>query len=153
MMLLKVFHFCLILISSQTLAEWQTERARYNNTFQNGVDCFSGPLFWTTCGYEKSRDITHGPASFPMVRPKGFLECHPMALSWSYLDTKPNKSWKRFVNIFFFDFFDFFHGNCNELSQQRLSQQRLASQAEPSQAKPSLLIYFLFVRKISWKIC
>ena len=40
-----------------------------------------------------------------------------------------------FFEIFFSRFL--FHGNCNELSQQRLSQQRLASQAEPSQAKPS----------------
>ena len=69
-MLLKVFHFYLILISSETLADIRQERIRYNNTFQNGVDCFSGPLFWTTCGYEISRDIFRGPASFPMVRPK-----------------------------------------------------------------------------------
>ena len=43
------------------------------------------------------------------------------------------------IRDFFFEIFfpRFFHGNCNELSQQRLSQQRLASQAEPSQAKPS----------------
>ena len=57
-MWLTVFHFCLILISSQT----QDTRFRpsYNDTFQNGKDCFSGPLFWTTCGYEKSRDILDG---------------------------------------------------------------------------------------------
>ena len=55
------------------MAKWQTERARYNNTFQNGVNCFSGPLFWTTCGYEKPRDILWGPAPFPMVRPKDFF--------------------------------------------------------------------------------
>jgi hypothetical protein len=41
-----------------------------------------------------------------------------------------------------------------ELSQQRLASQAEPSQAKPSrakpsQAKPSLLIYFLFVRKIS----
>ena len=69
MMLLKVFHFCLILISSQTLADWNQEWIRYNNTFQNG------PLFWTTCGYEKSRDILDGRRgpNFPMVRPKDFF--------------------------------------------------------------------------------
>ena len=65
----KVFPFCLILISSQTLAEWKTERARYNNTFQNGKDCFSGPLFWTTCRIEESQKIPHNKP-FPMVRPK-----------------------------------------------------------------------------------
>ena len=69
MMLLKVFYFCLILISSPTLADIRQEKIRYNNTFQNGVDCFSGPLFWTTCRYERYRDINAGPAPFPMVRP------------------------------------------------------------------------------------
>ena len=72
-MLPKVFYFCLILISSQTMADWNQEWIKYNNTFQNGVDCFSGPLFWTTCGYEKSRDIITGPAPFPMVRPNKFF--------------------------------------------------------------------------------
>ena len=71
----KVFPFCLILILSQTLAEWKTERARYNNTFQNGVDCFSGPLFWTTCGdtNDPSRNILASGPPFPMVRPKDFF--------------------------------------------------------------------------------
>ena len=69
MMLLKVFYFCLILISSPTLADIRQEKIRYNNTFQNGVDCFSGPLFWTTYRYERYRDINAGPAPFPMVRP------------------------------------------------------------------------------------
>ena len=66
-----------------------------------------------------------------------FLECHLNGT----LMILPRHKVQLFVEAislhFFFDFFDFFHGNCNELSQQRLSQQRLASQAEPSQAKPS----------------
>ena len=70
-MLLKVFYFCLILISSQTLADYQQERVRYNNTINNGVDCFSGPLFWTTCRFEEYQNVLdrRGPP-FPMVRPK-----------------------------------------------------------------------------------
>ena len=93
MMLLKVFHFCLILISSQTLAEWKTERARYNNTFQNGVDCFSGPLFWTTCGdtNDPSRNILASGPPFPMVRPKDFFAiCIFTNLSQVTLDIVPN---------------------------------------------------------------
>ena len=69
MMLLKVFHFSLILISSQTLADLSQELLKYNNTFHNGVDCFSSPLFWTTCRIEESQKIPMNKP-FPMVRPK-----------------------------------------------------------------------------------
>ena len=68
-MWLKVFYFCLILISSQT-SDLGTLKG-YNNTFQNGKDCFSGPFFWTTCRIPQTKDLLHfhGPP-FPRVRPK-----------------------------------------------------------------------------------
>ena len=68
-MWLKVFYFCLILISSQT-SDLGTLKG-YNNTFQNGKDCFSGPLFWTTCRIPRSQDMSLFPGIlYPRIRPK-----------------------------------------------------------------------------------
>ena len=74
-------------------------------SFRKNISIF--PIIFT--------NLFSSPSIFQLISVQcwsSLLDRHPMAVSWSYLDTKPSKSWKRLAYIFFRDsrffFRDFF---------------------------------------------